>query len=99
MFVEPPEIAGIEAAARRLEAQVAEASGVINAAHGVLVQAVIEVIADPRQPRGGCVHPPVRVPPEEGRDLQAPCRAATVTGSSGPAGQSGHSGQSGHISP
>jgi hypothetical protein len=43
---------------RRLEAQVAEASGVINAAHGVLVQAVMEVIADPRVALGPGVHSP-----------------------------------------
>lgn len=58
MFVDPPEITAFEAANRRLEVVVAEASGVINAAHGVLVQAAIEVIADPRIALGPGVHTP-----------------------------------------
>jgi hypothetical protein len=58
MSGESPEMQAVWVTNRRLEAQVAAASGVINAAHGVLVQAVMEVIADPRVALGPGVHSP-----------------------------------------
>jgi len=61
MFVQgfdTPEIKAREATSRRLEAEVAEAAGVINAAHGRLVEVIAAVIADPGAALGPGVHTP-----------------------------------------